>query len=233
MRKTRDKENNMKIKAKCIKRLFTDTLCVDKDESVYVEVMDCSWQDSDPFVRRCDDEDEYLLCRIPHTHWYKRYEVESRWIKVTLFGDSESAKKFKGLLFSDYFIEENIELTQENVTRIYVECVGRKENCDTQPFDGVMHIHNYDMNKVNEHKDQIKSMLWQLPDTFFKSKGGGWSFLNMCVRRDDYQWTGLHADVERLMTLGMAAGYVSYLLPKNLWHILPGDMPYIVINDEV
>ena len=64
-----------------------------------------------------------------------------------------------------------------------------------------------------------------------KDNGGGWSFLNMCVDKDGNQWTGFHEIVDKLLMLGIAIGKMSFLLPKQMWSILPGGMPYVVVND--
>ena len=221
----------MKIKAKCIKNLFVDPISVKKGEVVDVEVTTNYYSEDCPWL--ADRNRECIETYIPHRTYYKMYEVRNRWVSVTLFGDVASAKRNKGLLFSDYFVREDIELTPDNVNSIFDECKCIPDKLGSRAFEGVMNTHVYDTDKISENREQIKSLLMQLPDDFMKSKGGGWSFLNMCVRKDGLQWTGFHAIVEKLMTLGMAAGYVYFLLPKNLWHILPGQMPYIVINDKL
>ena len=44
---------------------------------------------------------------------------------------------------------------------------------------------------------------------------------------------GEQIDADRLMMLGMAIGKVKYLLPRNLWFILPGGVPYYCITKEI
>jgi hypothetical protein len=46
--------------------------------------------------------------------------------------------------------------------------------------------------------------------------------------RRGYQW-GEHASMESLICLGIAAGFVRYCLPRDLWTSLPGGLPYFVV----
>lgn len=75
-------------------------------------------------------------------------------------------------------------------------------------------------------------MLNELPMNFMQSGGQGWSFLNMCVDKNGNQWTGSHEIVDKLVCLGIASGYANFVLPRGMWKILPGGMPYIAIDDS-
>jgi hypothetical protein len=72
-------------------------------------------------------------------------------------------------------------------------------------------------------------LLNELPSSFKKDIGGGWSFLQACETKDGVQW-GEHRNMEQLFVLGMALGKVRYCLPRDLWQVLPGGMPYLVIE---
>ncbi len=85
--------------------------------------------------------------------------------------------------------------------------------------------------KVEEKREDIRSMLSDLPDNFHKSKGGGWSFLNGCVTKDGTQW-GEQRDVDDLICLGIAVGFVTFQLPREMWESLPGGVPYFVVDLE-
>lgn len=74
-------------------------------------------------------------------------------------------------------------------------------------------------------------MLANLPDTFRKGGGGGMSFLEACNDRNGTLWTGNHRSMENLFLLGLALGEVVCLLPRTMWYILPGGMPYYMIKD--
>ncbi len=84
--------------------------------------------------------------------------------------------------------------------------------------------------KIDAHREDIRSMLAELPSDFHAEDGGGMSFLNMCDDKDGNQWTGLHQNMEQLVLLGLATGFVSFALPRDMWGILSGGMPYICVN---
>lgn len=84
--------------------------------------------------------------------------------------------------------------------------------------------------KLDEHRELITQMLMELPDQFRRSGGGGWSFLNACEDRHGNLWTGLHQTMSMLFLLGEGIGMVKSQLPKHMWPMLPGGMPYYVIE---
>ncbi len=73
-------------------------------------------------------------------------------------------------------------------------------------------------------------MLDELPDSFKKSGGGGMSFQNACVDKQGNQWTDFHQRMEQLFQLGIGIGKVELLMPREMWAMLPGGMPYYAIN---
>jgi hypothetical protein len=95
---------------------------------------------------------------------------------------------------------------------------------------GILHTFGFNKDKVEEHREEITKCLDQLPDEFKKSGGGGWTFLNACNTKDGEQWTGLHLVMEQLFCLGMAIDLVKYTLPREMWSIFPGSMPYMIID---
>jgi len=83
--------------------------------------------------------------------------------------------------------------------------------------------------RLDEKREIVKGWLDQLPDEFHVHTGGGMSFLNACMTKDGNHW-GEHQSVELLFLLGMAMGYVTYPLPRELWDVLPGGMPYYTVD---
>ena len=72
-------------------------------------------------------------------------------------------------------------------------------------------------------------MLSNLPASFQKESGGGMSFLKACEDSEGNQWTGLHKIMDQLFLLGQAAGLVKCLMPREVWGMLPGGVPYYVV----
>jgi len=73
-------------------------------------------------------------------------------------------------------------------------------------------------------------MLNQLPDDFKKSGGGGMSFLNICIDKEGNHWTDLHQTMDELVTMGIACQKAAFLMPREMWSVLPGGMPYVVLS---
>lgn len=93
---------------------------------------------------------------------------------------------------------------------------------------GVANDFGFVSERVEKHRDEIASMLQDLPDEFHQKKGGGMSFLQACMDKDGNLW-GEHRSIEQLVTLGIAIGQVKYCLPREMWSALPGGVPYLVV----
>ena len=125
-----------------------------------------------------------------------------------------------------------MELTSKNVDSIFMDCLFEEDNEENQKkairVEGIMSNFRLNPDSIKKHKKDIHSMLLQLPKEFQKNTGGGWSFLNGCMRKDGTQW-GEQASVEQLVVLGIASGYVKYTMPREMWKILPGSVPYFSV----
>jgi hypothetical protein len=119
----------------------------------------------------------------------------------------------------------------QRVEEILIDCLGG-ENYDIA-VEGVINTYGFSGPKLEEHTEEIRKMLWNLPKPFLPTAaggGGGWSFLNACQDANDEQWTGLHQRMEQLLCLGIAMGLAEWVLPKDMWPALPGGMPYVVVK---
>jgi hypothetical protein len=129
-----------------------------------------------------------------------------------------------------------MKLTSENVNKVIMNCLfdgepTLKEKEKAIMVEGVVGSYGFDPQKIENHVDDISSMLKQLPSGFQEKTGGGWSFLNACDREDGIQW-GEQRDVEALLVLGIAARWAKIQLPRKLWSSFPGGMPYFVVYDK-
>lgn len=127
-----------------------------------------------------------------------------------------------------------MKLTAENVNKVFLFCSLSEYDGhgESKEVNGVMLSVWFSKTRLEQSKQDIVDMLNCLPDNFKKSGGGGWSFLNMCQDNNDEQWTGFHSDIDKLVTLGIATDSVSFLMPKDMWDVLPGGMPYILIEKQ-
>lgn len=132
-----------------------------------------------------------------------------------------------------------MRLTAENVHDTMSACLYDDPSIKTEadlPADalrveGIVRNFALDPKRVAAHKDAIRSMVEELPASFHAKSGGGWSFLNACMLETGEQW-GEQSSVEALYVLGQAAGFVKCLLPRDTWPLLPGGVPYFVVNVE-
>jgi hypothetical protein len=127
-------------------------------------------------------------------------------------------------------------LTSERVEIIYKSCLfSTTPNVidQTNVIHGIMSKTLFDPERIEQHRKEIDELLDELPEGFHEKTGGGWSFLQACVDKNGNQWTGMHLTMDRLFQLGMAIGKVEYVFDnRDLWQILPGGMPYIVIKEK-
>lgn len=126
-----------------------------------------------------------------------------------------------------------MKLTSDKVREIFIDCLFR----ENENHDDYISVKGMTMNvglhpgRVEQHKDEIEELLAGLHPNFRKDVGGGWSFLKWCTDKEGRQW-GEHRNGEELMILGMAIKKVDYLFPREMWHNLPGAVPYLIINNN-
>lgn len=128
--------------------------------------------------------------------------------------------------------QDDYSLNAARVTEVFVDCLFKDEEDKTNYVEaqGVMVHVGFHPGRLEEHKEEILAMLGELPDQFKASGGGGWTFLNACNDKHGNQWTGLHKVMDELFTLGIAIGKVKPNLEREAWKMLPGGMPYYVVD---
>ena len=124
-------------------------------------------------------------------------------------------------------------LTSERVTEIFLDCLYREDEDTSNHIkaEGITTNVGFHPERLEGHRAEVEAMLMELPDQFLLSKGGGWSFLNACMDRNDIQWGG-HENVQQLILLGIGLNKVRFCMPRSMWSVLPGGMPYFVVLDK-
>lgn len=129
-----------------------------------------------------------------------------------------------------------MELNATNVETIFLnsmledsDIVDGKIPENTIKVEGITMNVGFNHDRLENNRDNVKAMLSELPEPFFKETGGGWSFLNGIETKDGEQWAE-HRNLEQLLTLGIGLGYVSFLMPRTMWAMFPGGMPYFQID---
>jgi hypothetical protein len=121
-------------------------------------------------------------------------------------------------------------LTRERVETIIKDCLyGAPEGPGSVIIEGVVRTFVLDKAKLESHKDEIVTMLRELPETFFRGTGDGYTFLNLCMTKHGQQW-GEQPDCEALCVLAFGIGVGAWVMPRNMWSILPGSVPYVCFD---
>jgi hypothetical protein len=135
-------------------------------------------------------------------------------------------------------VSDGFRLDPGMVEATFAECVSSDGTVEVDAlvgpvmFEGSVQPLRLDKAKLADHGEQIAAMLLELPVEFRESGGGGWSFLNACMDRHGTLWTGMHATMAKLFALGQGTGMVTCQFPREIWDVLPGGVPYYVINDR-
>lgn len=122
-------------------------------------------------------------------------------------------------------------LNADRIEVVYIDCLYGKDPDGSEVIaDGILSRTAFRKEKLGEYRAEIEAALAELPESFHQSGGGGMSFLSARDDKHGNQWTGLHQRMDQLFQLGMAIGRVKCCLPREIWKVLPGGMPYYVIT---
>lgn len=95
--------------------------------------------------------------------------------------------------------------------------------------EGITNKFGFHPQRLEAIRETVTRWLRALPTEFLQSGGGGWSFLNACNQVDGRQWADFHRHMEQLFCLGLGLGLVKSQIPRDMWDVLPGGMPYYVV----
>jgi len=120
-------------------------------------------------------------------------------------------------------------LTSAAVEETFLACLAGADP-DYVAVEGVVSNFGLSKTKLAENRSKIEGWIAELADEFHTTKGGGMSFLRLCLTRDGEQWTGLHRSQEQLYVLAAGLGLARFVLPREMWSALPGGVPYIAFD---
>lgn len=140
--------------------------------------------------------------------------------------------------------DESYVLTANKVRKLVHDCMYDKEELTKHPetdeyifpeggvlVEGIMLNIVFDPAKLAKNKEQIRTLLNELPESFHKEAGGGYSFFHGCLDKNGRQW-GEHRSVESLLVLGIGVGLASFCAPREVWKMLPGGLPYFMVDTK-
>lgn len=130
--------------------------------------------------------------------------------------------------------QDDAVLTSDKVIGIYKECLMHDDEVkNNEPLvdftmaEGLRAITVFNTERLNSRKSDIIQMVDELPNI-----DAGPSFLALCMDKNGRQWTGDHGVMDLLVQLGIGVGALSYCLPRDMWTLLPGQVPMIIRNRE-
>ena len=83
--------------------------------------------------------------------------------------------------------------------------------------------------RLESHRAEVVAILREMPENFHASGGGGYSFLALCEDKNGVQW-GEHMNMDALCSLAFGLKLGEWCLPREVWSVLPGGMPYVVFD---
>lgn len=126
-------------------------------------------------------------------------------------------------------------LTSERVRTVYERCFRPEAEysaarINRAQVEAWMLRHTFSVPQLGRSREEIIRMLLCLQSGFRVDEKGGGSVGAATIREDGSFWTGDMSDVEKLVSLGVAVGLVSFPAPREKWSRLPGGLPYICVE---
>lgn len=127
---------------------------------------------------------------------------------------------------------ENITITADNMSKLtekaFMDCLF-KEGEDTTNHvvvEGITMKVGLHPQRLEEKRELVQALLTELPPEF----KDGYTFLNFCTTKEGELWTDSHRICELLIIMAIGLDLMEYCLPRELWVILPGSVPYVMIK---
>ena len=89
--------------------------------------------------------------------------------------------------------------------------------------EGIIRNYGFHKEKLETHRDVIVEAVKQLDPNFINN---GYTFLNLPFDKDGNQW-GEQTNAEELYVMAAGLGIAEFCLPRDMWAILPGAVPYV------
>ena len=113
------------------------------------------------------------------------------------------------------------------VNTAFQNCLFKEGETNTTNIrvEGITNVFFLHPQRLEEQRELVTALVAELPPIFKK----GYSFLGLCENKLGQQWTGLHADCQKLMVMAIGLKMMSYTHDKEFWRHLPGGVPYVKI----
>jgi hypothetical protein len=130
----------------------------------------------------------------------------------------------------------------QRVEEIIKDAMFTKEEVDTHGGDallemcvkseGIVCVFGFHPERLEQNREKIVDLVKEIvADEFLRDHGGGMSFLQLCEARNGELW-GEHHQCDALFCLAQAIGHARYCMPRDMWSVFPGGMPYVCFSHE-
>ncbi len=122
----------------------------------------------------------------------------------------------------------------QRLEAVFMDCLFRNK-AEAKTFEPVLSSGiavnvGFHPERLASHAETIKALIKEVvKEDFYEDAGGGYSFLHLPFDKDDEQW-GEQRNAEQLFLLAQALKLASFCVPKEMWSMLPGGMPYVVFE---
>lgn len=125
------------------------------------------------------------------------------------------------------------ELTAERVREMFLSCLFKEgeEQSGAVIVPGLTIRVWFHPQRLEEQREKLVQMIDQLPQEFLLDVGGGWSFLELALRKDGCHWAE-HKTMQEFLLMCIGLKMAGYLLPRDIWPSLPGGVPYIAFDPK-
>ena len=135
---------------------------------------------------------------------------------------------------------DELVINSQEVEKAFLECLYRPNEVkdlkegeapkDAVIVEGIQTKFGFHPVRLEKQRAKVIEWLKALPHQFRRNAGGGWSFLEACNQENGVLWTGLHQRVEQLFCMAVGLKLAECQMPRDMWAMLPGGLPYYAIN---
>lgn len=129
-------------------------------------------------------------------------------------------------------MDKNIVINATNMSQLvqeaFQDCLF-KDGEDTSnhiKVEGIVQNFGFHPQRLEDKRELITAILAELLPVYKE----GYTFLNICETKNGELWSGSHETCELLVVLAIGLGLMEYCFPREMWFVLPGRMPYVIIK---
>lgn len=130
-------------------------------------------------------------------------------------------------------METKMSIDPERIHEIFNDCLFKDNESHSEylPAKGLTMSVGFHPERTEKHASEIHELCMNLLAEFQEDIGGGHSFLYMCMDKDG-NYCMEQPTAQELLLLGIATGWMSFLMPREVWSVLPGGVPFVVVNTQ-